>query len=178
MPSYVNYPMVLNNVFIGMLGLRTDQIDYFNIPPATAAELALAKTVSSGSNYQRNLHSNRLDSVTPTRQVTVDRTRRSKDRGKDHLMRGGKRIIVPTELRSTPPSAGSTDPGATIIRRETVRTTTIKFPGDADISEISAWLHLKLVAHKPRTMKSPGGRAYAVAPFASGNTVTGADTTA
>lgn len=178
MPSYVNYPMVLNNVYIGMLGLRTDQIDYFNIPAATSAELALAKTVTSGSNFQRNLHSNRLDSTTPTRQVTVDRTRRARDRGKDHLMRGGRPIIIPTELRSTPSSAGSTDPGATVIRRETVRTTTIKFPNEADLAEISAWLYLKLTAHKPKTMKTRGGRAYAVAPFASGNVATGGDTTA
>ena len=177
MPSYVNYPMVLNGVFVGMLGLRTDQLDYFNIPDATPQELALAKTVSSGSNFQRNLHSNRLDSTAPTRQVTVDRTRRSKDRGKDHLSRGGRPIIIPTELKSTPPSATSTDPGATVIRRESVRTTTIKFPGNADIAEISAWLHAKLVSHKPKTMKVKGGRAYAVAPFATGNTVTGACTT-
>lgn len=177
MPSYETYPMVLNNVFVGMVALRTDQIKYFGIPDATTAELTLAQTTSSGSNYQRNLHSNRLDSATPTKQVTVDRTARTKTRRKTILGRGGKAITIPTELRSTPPSNKTTNPGNTIVKRETIRFTTIRFPGAADLSEISAWLHIKLVSHKPKYMKSPAGCAYPITPFPSGNVATGADTT-
>lgn len=169
--------MVLNNIYVGIVDLRTDQINYFNIPDATPAELALATFTTDGGNYTRNLHSNRLDSATPTRQVTVDRTARTKTRSKFTLGRGGKAIKVPTELLSTPPSAGSTNPGSTIIKRPTVRFTTIKFPGSADLAEISAWLYIKLVAHKPKYMKSPGGRSYPIAPFPIGNVATGGDAT-
>lgn len=177
MPNYETYPMVLNSVFVGMLDLRTDQIKYFNIPKATEAELGLAKTTSSGSNYTKQVYSNRLDSATPTRQVTVDRTARTKSRRKAALGRGGKAIKIPTELRSSPPSGGSTNPGNTIIKRETIRFTTIRFPGAADLAEISAWLHLKLVSHKPTYLKSPSGSTYPVGPFSSGNVATGGDTT-
>lgn len=173
----MSYPMVLNNVFVGLLDLRTDQIKYFNIPDATTAELALAQTTTSGSNYQRNLFSNRLDSATPTKQVSVDRTARTKTRRKTIIGRGGKAIKIPTELRSTPPSGGTTNPGNTVIKRESIRFTTIRFPGAADLSEISAWLYVKLTAHKPKFMKSPSGSAYPIAPFPTGNVATGAGTT-
>ncbi len=173
----MSYPMVLNSVFVGMLDLRTDQIKYFNIPDATTAELALAQTTTSGSNYTKNVYSNRLDSTTPTRQVQVDRTQRTKTRRKTMLGRGGKAISIPTELKTSPPAGGTTNPGNTIIKRETIRFTTIRFPGAADLSEISAWLHVKLVAHKPKFMKSPAGSAYPIAPFPTGNVATGGNTT-
>lgn len=160
-----------------MLDLRTDQIAYFNIPDATTAELALAQTTTSGGNYTRNVYSNRLDSTTPTRQVTVDRTARTKTRRKTMLGRGGKPIKIPTDLRTSPPSGGTTNPGNTVINKETIRFTTIRFPGSADLSEISAWLHAKLVGHKPKFFKSPAGSAYPVVPFPSGNVATGGDTT-
>lgn len=165
MPSYFNYPMVLNGVYIGMIGLRTDQQNYFDIPPATQEELSLAERTTSGSNIQRNLFSNRLDSQTATRQVTVNRTARTKRRKKDHLSRGGRPIKIPTELTSTPPTQVTTNPSNTVVPRPSIRFTTIKFPGTADLAEISAWLYLKLVNHKPLYMKSPGGGAYPLAPF-------------
>lgn len=173
MPKYNNYPMVLNNVFLGMLGLRDDQQRYFNIPDATAAELSLQKITIEAESYQRNLHSNRLDSTAPTRQVTVKRKARSKDRTKDHLMRGGRPIIIPTELISTPVARPTADPSSAIVPSPSYRTTIIKFPRTADISEISAWVYGKFAGHKPKFIKVPGGRVYTVAPFGVGQ-VTGA----
>lgn len=177
MPSYINYPMVLNNVYVGMVGLRTDQKTYFSVPDATEAELALAKYRTSGTDYERNYFPDRLDSLTPSATtITVKRTSKTKDRAKDHIARGGRRISIPTELKSTPPTTAFTNPSDSLIARPNIRYTIIRFPGAADISEISAWLYLKLVSKKPKYMKIPGGRTYLIAPFGSG-TVTGTNTT-
>lgn len=176
MPSYSQYPMVLNGVFIGMVGIRSDQKKYFDIPEPTTAELTAAKYTTSGTDYQRKRYSNRLDSTTAAAtNITVKRTSRAKTRAKDHIMRGGRAIKIPTELRSTPPTTASTDPNTTVIRRESIRFTTIRFPGTADLAEISAWLHAKLVTKKPSYMKAPGGRTYPLVPFTGA--VTGQDTT-
>lgn len=161
--------MVLNGVFIGMVAIRSDQKNYFNIPDPTSAELSLAKYTTSGSNITRNRYSSRLDSTTAAgTPVTVNRTARSKTRSKDHLMRGGRAIKIPTELKSTPPRSASTDPNTTVIPRENIRFTSIRFPNGADLAEISAWLHTKLIAHKPSYMKAPGGRSYPLVPFTTG----------
>lgn len=177
MASYITYPMVLNNVYVGIVDVRTDQLNYFNIPTPSPEELAKAKYTVDGSDYQRNLFSQRLDSDAPTRLVTVDRKSMTRDRGKFVRGRGGKPIKIPTELRSVPPTSQSTNPADVTIKRGTIRFTTMRFPGHADLSEISAWLHLKLVSHKPLYMISPSGRTYPVAPFPVGNRATGPDTT-
>lgn len=166
MPSYTSYPMVLNGVFLGMVALRSDQINYFEIPAATATELSAAQYTTSGTDIKRNKYENRLDSTNPAATaVTVKRTGRTRTRSKDHLMRGGRSIKIPTELKSTPPATASTNPNNTVVRKANIRFTTIKFPGTADLAEISAWLHTKLVQHKPTYMKAPGGRSYPLAPF-------------
>lgn len=166
MPSYSSYPMVLNNVYIGMISIRSDQKNYFDIPDPTTAELTAAQYSTSGTDIQRKRYSQRLDSTTAGgTNVQVKRTSRTRTRSKDHLMRGGKSIKIPTELRSTPPNAASTDPNATVVSRENIRFTSIRFPGSADLAEISAWLHLKLVTKKPSYMKAPGGRSYPLVPF-------------
>lgn len=176
MPSYSSYPMVLNGVFIGMIGIRSDQKNYFNIPEPTVAELTAAQYRTSGSNVSRNRYSQRLDSAAPVgTPVTVDRTAETKNRSKDHLMRGGRSIKIPTELTTTPPRPASTDPNNTNIPRANIRFTSIRFPGNAGLAEISAWLHAKLIAHKPSYMKAPGGRSYPLVPFVG--TVTGTNTT-
>lgn len=170
--------MVLNGVFIGMIGIRSDQKNYFNIPDPTVAELTAAQYRTSGTNTTRNRYGERLDSTAPgTTSITVNRTSRSKTRSKDHLMRGGKSIKIPTELTSTPVRAGSTDPNSTVVVRPNIRFTSIRFPGSADLAEISAWLHAKLTAHKPTYMKAPGGRSYPLVPFVGTATGTGTNTT-
>lgn len=177
MPQYFNYPMVLNGVYIGMIGLRTDQQKYFDIPDPTAAELTAAQYRTNGTDVTRSRFPNRLDSTTKSgTDVRVRRTARTKNHAKDHVARGGRPIVIPTELKSTPPTTNSTDGSSTIVKRETIRTTRIKFPGAADMAEISAWIHAKCVSKKPKFIKTPGGRNYPVAPFAGG-TVTGEDTT-
>jgi hypothetical protein len=168
--------MVLNGVFIGMVGIRTDQQNYFNIPEPTQAELTASQYRTSGTNINRNRFSQRLDSTVPgATAVVVNRTGKTRNHSKDNPMRGGRAIKIPTELTSTPPRIGSTDPNNTVIPKPTIRFTTIKFPGTADLAEISAWLHLKLTAKKPKYMKAPGGRSYPLVPFTG--TVTGASTT-
>lgn len=168
------YPMVLNNVFLGMISIRSDQKRYFGIPDPTAEELAFVKYVGSIAGHSRNIHSDRLDSTSPTRTITVDKkTGISRERGKTTNGRGGRPIKIPTELTNTPPSAPTTNAGSTVIRRPYIRYTTIRFPSNASMGEISAWLHLKLVSHKPKTMKSPGGKTYSVSPFPTGAQATG-----
>lgn len=175
MPSYQSYPMVLNGVFLGMIGLRTDQISYFNIPVATPEELKLAEYTIGSTTFQKKIYSNRLDTATSNDSTTVKRKARTKKSSKDHIARGGRPIKIPTQLRSIPATQPTTDGGNTIIKPGSIRMTTIKFPGVADLAEISAWLHAKLVAKKPTYLKSPGGRVYPIAPFGAGNVVTGGD---
>jgi hypothetical protein len=170
--------MVLNGVFLGMISIRSDQKNYFNIPDPTTAELAFVKYRGEIKGHSRKIFSSRLDSTTPTRTVQVTKkTGISRERGKSTNGRGGRAIKIPTELTSTPDSAPTTDPGSAVIKRAQVRYTTIRFPNNASIGEISAWLHAKLASHKPKIMKSPGGKTYAVSPLVAGATVTGANTT-
>lgn len=162
MPNqYILYPMVLSGIYIGTLGLREDQIDYFNIPDPTTAEADLMKYIGSIKAHKRNIHSNRLDDTAPTRIKNIDRVAAvSRERGKTINSRGGKAIKIPTELTSTP--AQSSTAADAPPRVPTIRFTTIKFPGGASNAEISSWLFLKCVAHKPKYFKTPAGASHSV----------------
>lgn len=178
MPQYSPYPMVLNGVFLGMVDLRSDQKNYFNIPEPTEAEQAFVNYRGDIAAHTRKIFSNRLDSLTPTREVNVDKkTGISRKRRKFTKGRGGRPIKVPTELTSTPSSTPTTDPNATVIKRPSIRMTTIKFPSSASLAEISAWLNTKLVRHKPTYMQSPAGQAYPIGSLATGTVATGTTTT-
>lgn len=175
MPTYGDaYPMVLNNVFLGMISIRSDQKRYFGILDPTAEELAFVKYVGEVAGYSKNIYSERLDSTSPTRTITVDKkTGIQRERGKTTNGRGGRAIKIPTELTNTPPSRPTTNAASTVIRRPQVRYTIMRFPNGASMGEISAWLHLKLVSHKPKIMISPGGKTYSVSPFSAGAQATG-----
>lgn len=179
MPYYGDaYPMVLNGVFLGMVSIRSDQKNYFDIPDATPAEEAFSKYRGEIAAHSRKIYSNRLDSTAPTTTVQVSKkTGISRERGKTISGRGGRAIKIPTELTSTPNSTPTTDPGGTVAKRAQVRYTTIRFPNSASIGEISAWLHAKLVNHKPKIMKVSGGKTYSVSPLVAGAVVTGQDVT-
>ena len=167
--------MVLGGVLVGMLGIREDQKDYFNIPDATAAELELVSYRGEVAGHRRNIHSERLDNTTATRAISIGRrVNISRNRKKVDLARGGKPIRIPTELTSTPLGpATTTTTTSTTTRRPSVRYTTIRFPGSASNSEISRWLHTKLVSHKPSFFKTPAGASYpVVAPTATTPTPT------
>lgn len=175
--------MVLGGVLIGMLGIREDQKDYFNIPDATTDELALVTYRGEVAGHRRNIHTNRLDDTTATRTRTIDRrVNISRNRKKVDLSKGGKPIKIPTELTSTPlgpASTTTTTTTSTTVRRPSVRHTTIRFPGNASNSQISRWLHTKLVSHKPSFFKTPAGVSYPiVAPAAATTTTTPATTPA
>lgn len=155
------YPMVLNGVFLGMLGLREDQIDYFNIPVATAAELALVNYEGSIKAHKRNIYSDRLDSTTPTRVKSIERVAViNRDRSKSVNSRGGKPIKIPTALTSTPAQTSTAQDAPP--RLASIRYTIIKFPGSASNAEISRWLFAKCVAHKPSFFKTPAGASHPV----------------
>lgn len=180
MTTYSVYPMVLNNKYLGLIGLRSDQAKYFDIPEASAAEKAFVNYKGEIAAHSRKRYPNRLDSLeavgTPT--AIGKKTGISRQRGKDVNSRGGKPIKIPTELRSVPVPTTTSDPAATVIKPGSIRFTTIKFPGAASIGEISAWLDQKCVgSHKPTYFKSPAGRSYPVSALAVGAIVTGEDTT-
>ena len=84
MPDYKNsYPMVLNGVFIGMISLRSDQVDYFGIPEATPAELAFTKYTGEIAGHTRKIRTRRLEANSPIREVTVGKkTGVGRERGK------------------------------------------------------------------------------------------------
>lgn len=162
MPNkYVPYPMVLGNVLIGMLGLREDQIDYFNIPKPTEAERGLVSYEGSIKAHRRNIFSDRLDSAAPTRSIPIDRVAVvDRRRRKLSNAKGGKPIKIPTELTSTPATT-STAANPT-PRQPMIRYTTIKFPGAANNAEISRWLYLKMASHKPEFFITPAGASFPV----------------
>ncbi|KJH69398.1 hypothetical protein [Aliterella atlantica] len=178
MPDYkTTYPMVLNGVFIGLVSLRSDQIDYFGIPDATPAELAFVKYTGSIKAHTRKVRSKRLEANSPIIEVTVDRkTGVGRERGKIAKGRGGKPFKIPTELVNTPAPQPSTT-GTPRPARSTPVYTTIRFPGDASIAEISAWLHAKLLTKKPKSFQSPSGKTYSVSPLAVGSVVSGDEDT-
>lgn len=181
MPNYnLTYPMVLNNVFLGMISIRSDQQDYFNIPAPSTTELSVVKYRGEIAAHTRAVFSKGLDAsaIEPTRQVNITKkTGISREHGKNAKARGGRPFKIPTQLTSTPQTAATTDAGAAIVRLPQIRHTIIRFPGEASIGEVSAWLHLKCVAKKPVSFQSPGGKTYSVSPLASGAVVSGADTT-
>ena len=162
MPNqYEPYAMVLNGVFLGMLGIRSDVKDYFGIPEMTPAEEALIHYQGSRKGYKRNIHSNGLDSLTPTRVKTIDRVAVvDRDRSKSVNSRGGKAIKIPTELTSTPATISTAADAPP--RTPSIRFTTIKFPGAASNSEISRWLAVKLVTKKPTYFKTSAGQSHRV----------------
>ncbi len=167
MPQYGDtYPMVLNGVFLGLINIRSDVKDYFNIPDPTPAELAFVNYSGEIKPHSRNIYRDRLDTVTVTRTINIDKkTGISRSRGKTFKGRGGRPFKIPTELTSTPAATPNTNPGSTVVRRPQIRYTTMRFPGDASVGEVSAWLHAKLVAKKPKSFTSPGGKTYPVAPL-------------
>lgn len=158
---YQLYPMVLNNIYIGMLSLRSDQIKYFNIPVQTAAEKEIVQYIGSIKAHKRNIHSNRLDDTTPTKVKSIDRVAAvPRQRGKAALGRGGKPYKVPTDLTSTPATTSTAQDAP--ARLPKIRFTTFRFPGGASNAEISLWLNTKLVAHKPTYFLTPAGKSYAI----------------
>ena len=178
MPDYKNsYPMVLNGVFIGMISLRSDQVDYFGIPDPTSAELAFTKYTGEIAAHTRKIRTRRLEANSPIKEVNVKKkTGVGRERGKQTKGRGGKPFKIPTELVNTP-AATPTTTTPTVARRSTPVYTTIRFPGDASIFEISAWLHAKLITKKPKSFQSPSGKTYSVSPLPVGAVVTGDNTT-
>jgi len=155
------YPMVLNGVLIGMLGLREDQIKYFNIPNPTPAEEALVHYNGSIKAHSRHIYSNRLDDTAPTRTKQISKVAVvPRDRSKSVNSRGGKAIKIPTQLTSTP-EQNSTAANPT-PRTPSIRFTTIKFPGAASNAEISRWLFTKCVGKKPTYFKTPAGASHPV----------------
>lgn len=170
--------MVLNGVFLGLVDLRSDQKAYYNIPEPTTAELAFISYTGKIEAHTRKIYSNRLDSPSSTKEISVDKkTGIGRKRRKFTKGRGGRPIKIPTELTSTPSPSASTNPGSTVLKRPSVRMTTIKFPGSASLAEISSWLHTKLVSKKPTYMLSPAGQAYPISPLSTGAIVTGASDT-
>lgn len=173
--TYEVYPMVLNNVFIGMIGLRSDQKRYFGIPEPTAAEEAKVHYQGEIAAHKRNIFSKRLDEETPTRQININKvTNIDRDRSKTVASRGGKPIKIPTQRTSTPAAPETTDANnPPPARTPSTRYTTIKFPQAASNGEISRWLHAKCVQKKPLIFKTPAGQTHRVS--ATGNApVTGA----
>lgn len=162
MPNkYQSYPMVLNGIFIGMLGIREDQKDYFNIPDPTEEEKGLVSYLGTIAAHKRNIFSERLDDTAPTRQKTIDKkTNIERQRKKISNARGGKPIVIPTELTTTPAQTSTAQNPAP--KRPSVRSTTIKFPANANNAEISRWLNTKLTAHKPTFFKTPSGANYPI----------------
>ncbi len=181
MPNYnLTYPMVLNNVFLGMISIRSDVQDYFGIPAPTPTELSAVKYRGEIAAHTRNIFTQGINAATaaPTRQVNITKkTGISRERGKNAKNRGGKPFKIPTQLTSTPQTAATTDAGAAIPRTAQIRHTIIRFPGEASIGEVSAWLHQKMVTRKPVSFQSPGGKTYSVSPLAAGAVVSGGDTT-
>jgi len=176
MPNkYIPYPMVLGTTLIGMLGLREDQIDYFNIPDTTTAENELVAYEGSIKAHRRNIHSDRLKDTAPSRTITVNRVAVvDRRRRKLSNARGGKPIKVPTELTSTP--ATSSTAANPTPRTPSIRFTTIKFPGSASNAEISRWLYLKMAAHKPKFFITPAGASFPITSAALVAPPTGAGT--
>lgn len=173
--TYEVYPMVLNNVFIGMIGLRSDQKRYYGIPEPTAQEEAKVHYQGEIAGHRRNIFSKRLDDQNPTRTIEIKKvTAIDRDRSKTVASRGGKPIKIPTQLQSTPAAIPSTDANnPPPPRTPSTRYTTIKFPQAASNGEISRWLHAKCVEKKPLIFKTPAGQTHRVS--ATGNApVTGA----
>ncbi|MBE9193253.1 hypothetical protein IQ230_23485 [Gloeocapsopsis crepidinum LEGE 06123] len=159
--KYQPYIMVLSDVYIGMLGIRQDQKNYFNIPDMTAAEKALMEYQGSRKAHKRNIFSNRLDSDTPTRVKTIERVAViDKKRSKLFNSKGGKPIKIPTELISIPAQTSTAENPPERIG--SIRFTTIRFPGAASNAEISRWLALKLKAHTPTYFITPSGVTFPV----------------
>lgn len=178
MPNYNNtYPMVLNGVFIGLLSLRSDQVDYFGIPDPTPAEKAFTKYTGSIAGHTRKIRSRKLEANSPILEVTVTKKNGvGRERGKQAKGRGGKPFKIPTELLNTPaprPLTTATPRPA----RSTPVYTTIRFPGNASIAEISAWLDAKLTTKKPKSFQSPSGKAYSVSPLPAGAVASGSEDT-
>lgn len=145
--AYKELPMFLDNVFLGLIGIREDQIDYFGIVETTA----IPSITTGRKQHQRNIFSERLDDEnTITRTVRVNRSNKPRNREKRRV-NAGKKIKLPTELVSTP----SVTTGTTA--KSTVRNTTINFPGNVSNYEIARWLNAKVVSHKPTFFYSPSG---------------------
>lgn len=145
--AYQTIPMFLDNVFLGLIGIRDDQLDYFGIVEATEVP-----SITGGrKQHQRNIFSERLDDgTTVTRTVRVNRSNKPRNREKRRI-NAGKKIKLPTELTSTPSVAAGT------TAKPTIRNTIINFPGNASNYEIARWLNTKIVSHKPKFFYTPSG---------------------
>lgn len=167
--KHIPYPMVLNGIFIGMIGIREDQKDYFGIPDPTPDEQGLMLYLGTVKAHKRNIFSEKLKDETPNRQKSIEKNNVERVRKKITNSRGGKPVKIPTELTSTPVQT-STDPHA-LPKRPSIRFTTIKFPGAASNAEISRWLNIKLVLHKPKYFKTPSGVDYPIIAGATSETI-------
>ena len=157
MAQYKQFPMIINTVFIGIVSMRDDQVDYFGVN-ITAPIPASTKGRKA---HTRNLYSKRLDDETATRQVQVGRSLKARDRQKNRV-NSGKKIKVPTQLTSTPSASAVDGDGNPITRLPQIRMTTINFPNRASNSEIAIWINNNFTTKKPDYFITSAGARHAV----------------
>lgn len=152
--QYIEIPMVVDSVVVGLITMRQDMVDRFDIPSEVVSfELP-------GINRKRKAHERRvyLNANDATPQPINSKV---KDvifvyRPEKNRINSGKKIKLDTGLRSKPPSltgAAADDPNA-----GSVRYATANFPHGASNYQIARWLTINIPENRrPNHFVTPSG---------------------
>ena len=151
--EYLSFPMIVDNVVIGLITATADIIERFNIPDAVV-QFELPGTTRTRKAYERRVYSNAND-ITAEATTNVERVVKAYVPEKNRV-NTGKKIKVPTGLRSIPASA--TGAAASGANAGNPRLATFNFPHGASNYQVARWITVNIpAARRPAYFITPAG---------------------
>lgn len=152
--EYVSFPMILENVVLGLITTTADIADRLNLP-STLLEMEVPGTNRRTKSHERKVYDNsgaeqseataNVDAV--VRVYTPDKNR----------INSGKKIKVPSGFRSVPTSV--TGDAATRPNAGTARLMTLNFPHGRSNYQIARWMTLNIPeSRRPAYFITPAGK--------------------
>lgn len=151
--EYISFPMVVDNVPVGLITTTADIADRLNIPD-TVLQYELPGVNRNRKSHERRIYTNASanDSIATTQ---VDNVVKVYTPEKNRI-NSGKKIKVPSGLRSVPTSL--TGAAATAPNAGTARLMTINFPHGASNYQIARWLTVNIPeTRRPAYFITPSG---------------------
>ncbi len=143
--TYSAVAIDLGSTRTGVVVVRGDIAEYFKIAidqaAGTGGMVRRTRKAHTRSKYNAGLGDTTVEQI----QVSASEWFEPPDGGAK--IAGGRRIQVPTELKSP---------------KGIIRVVTMHFPYAATNAVISAWLHEKCTAHKPKEFKTESGKTLLV----------------
>ena len=151
--EYIAFPMIVENVVLGLITTTLDVVERFNIPDAIISlELPSVDRVRKAHERKVYTDSNAADTTVTT---NVDRVVKAYVPDKTRI-NSGKKIKLDTGLRSVPPSASTAE--RTSTRPGSARLATFNFPHGVSNYQVARWITVNIpAARRPKYFITPAG---------------------